>query len=64
MEKLNTIAENQLRGILDAYEGETREFFGTVSDDDVYAALEDPDFQAFVRLIEAVGLSDGNQRAA
>ena len=55
MKRLNKIAEANLNGIVDAYKDETRSWFDIVNEDDVYAAIEDPEFQAFVRLIEAVG---------
>ena len=54
MKRLQKIAEHR-SGVVETYKGETRKWFDVINDDDVYAAIGDPDFQAYVRLIEAVG---------
>lgn len=64
MEKLDKIAQYHDCGIVNAYKGETRTFFDTVNDDDVYAALGAPEFQAFVRLVEAIGTAEDDSCAA
>ena len=63
MEKLNKIAEKK-QSVIDTYKNEYRPLLNAVNDDDVYAALEDPEFQAYVRLIEAMGTAEDNPCAA
>ena len=63
MERLNKIAEHR-SGVVDTYKGETRDWFDVINDDDVYAAIGDPDFQAFVRLVEAVSTVEDSPCAA
>lgn len=63
MEKLNKIAEKK-QSVIDTYKNEYRPLLNAVNDNDVYAALEDPEFQAFVRLIEAIGTAEDDPRAA
>lgn len=63
MEKLNKIAEKK-QSVIDTYKNEYRPLLNAVNDDDVYAALEDPDFQAYVRLIEAIGTAEDDPCAA
>lgn len=63
MEKLNKIAEKK-QSVIDTYKNEYRPLLNAVNDDDVYAALEDPEFQAYVRLIEAIGTAEDDPCAA
>jgi hypothetical protein len=63
MEKLNKIAEKK-QSVIDTYKNEYRPLLNAVNDNDVYAALEDPEFQAYVRLIEAIGTAEDDPCAA
>ena len=54
MKKLNKIAEANLCGIVDAYRGEHRAWMDQVDENRIESELRDPDFEAFVRLIEAI----------
>ena len=63
MKRLQKIAEHR-SGVVETYKGETRNWFDVINDDDVYAAIGDPDFQAYVRLIEAMGTAEDNPCAA
>ena len=63
MKRLNKIAEHR-SGVVETYKGETRNWFDVINDDDVYAAIGDPDFQAYVCLIEAMGTAEDHPCAA
>ena len=49
MEKLNKIAAKQ-SGIVNAYQGETRDWWNLVDEDAIYKAIGEPAFDVYVRL--------------
>jgi len=51
MEKLNKIAEAKLNGIVNAYQGETRNWWDLVDEEAIYKAIGEPLFDAYVRLV-------------
>lgn len=64
MERLNKIANANLSGIIDAYQGESRDWWDDVDETRIEADMNDPQFEAFVRFIEATASEDGLMRAA
>ena len=60
MKKLNKIAEANLCGIVNAYRDEHRAWMDQVDENRIESELRDPDFEAFVRLIEAIASPESN----
>ena len=53
MENLNKLANAQLNGIIDTYKGETRDWWKLVNEDAIYETIGEPEFELYVRLLEA-----------
>ena len=49
----NTIANAQLNDIIDNYRGETRDWWKLVNEDAIYETIGEPEFELYVRLLEA-----------
>ena len=55
MDKLVKLGENNLRGINDAYKGETRDWWNKVNEEDIYATIGSKEFENWMNLFVVEG---------
>lgn len=59
MKKLQKLADNHLNGVVETYQGMARPWTDEVDEAMVEGEINSPEFQAFVKMIEADALGDG-----
>ena len=55
MNKLAKLSENNLRGIADAYKGETRDWWDMVNEEDIYDLIGTKEFETWMNLFVVEG---------